>query len=193
MKDELDVLVQANKDKDRKYENVKQRLSKMKRESSSVLGSMRRTASTLSLRPSEADQGPVLPIGDEDSVSGADDPPPTRPTLSKNDMCKRLAATKWPRRKVFFSNDDFVDALTSHCESLYSQGIDKDEIAFSLNTDLMASDIASDYAAHKKQMKTLTLDGVIAAVSTCDKASKILSNNEKFSLITLEKNLWNPI
>ena len=187
LKDELEVLVQANKDKDRKYESVKQKLSKIKRETSSVVGSMRRTASTLSLRPSETDQGPVMPIGDDDSIAETDSPTVTRPTLSKNDMCKRLAATKWPRRKVFFSNDDFVDALKSLCDSLFSLGIDKDEIAFSLNTDLMASDIASAYAAHKKQMKTITLDGVLEAVSACDKASKILSDNEKFSLITLEK------
>ena len=51
----------------------------------------------------------------------------------------------------------------------------------------MASEIASDYAAHKKQMKSLTLDGVIETVIACDKATKILSNTEKFQLITQQK------
>ena len=186
LKEEVEILIRSSKEKEQKCLSLKQRLDKLKRESSTVLGSMKRTSSTLSLRGSEASHDKVLMLGADEYVEGADDDGGaeiTRPTLSKNDMHKRLAAAKWPERKIFHSFDEFIAALKSQATILYQQGIDYEEIAFNLNTAIMSSDLASDFAAHKKHRK-LTLENILNAVEACDKASTLFTNSEKFSLIT---------
>ena len=185
LKEEAEVLIRASKDKDLRCQSLKQRLGKLKRESSTVLGSMKRTSSTLSLRGSEASNDRVLMLGDDDCITAEGDGEGeiVRPELSKNDMHKRLAAAKWPERKIFHSFDEFIAALRSQAKTLYEQGIDYAEIAFNLNTALMSSELASDYAAHKKHIRSLTVDNILNAVAACDKASTLFTNSEKFSLI----------
>ena len=122
LKEEVEILIRSSKEKEQKCLSLKQRLDKLKRESSTVLGSMKRTSSTLSLRGSEASYDKVLMLGADEYVEGADDDGGaeiTRPTLSKNDMHKRLAAAKWPERKIFHSFDEFIAALKSQAKILY--------------------------------------------------------------------------
>ena len=119
-------------------------------------------------------------LGDEayQSSPSADQPRPT--TLTRDAMIKRLKHTKYPRRSVFYSFDGYVDALRSHVEALQKQGIDDTEIAIHLNAELLSSELGPSYAPYSRKMEPISLDGVFAAVKSCDKESSLLTGSEKF-------------
>ena len=190
LREEMDIVLQTLKDRETECEKLKRRFSTFKRNSTSVLGGMKRTSSTLSLRPSEASTGGINPVhdvlGELSDAADAETGAVARPSLSEGEMYKVLTSAKWPAKSVFFSFHEYLEALKTHADTLYDQGVDTQKIAISLNSDLMNGPIGSNYAAHSRLMKSITIKGVFDAIRACDKASKLLTNIEKFNLIKRE-------
>ena len=64
LKEQIEILIKATATKDAKYLSLKERMSRLKSGSSTVLGSMQRTASSLSLRPSDSSNDRVNIVGE---------------------------------------------------------------------------------------------------------------------------------
>ena len=184
LKEQIEILIKATATKDAKYLSLKERMSRLKSGSSTVLGSMQRTASSLSLRPSDSSNDRVNIVGE---TSDDDRDPPSSSShrsdddkMSRDKMLKRLRDCKWPQFKAFFSHDDFVAAIESQIKSIRKQGIDDDLIADNLHNNLIGSEVGSPYATHSQSRDTSTLEGVVESLVACDRVSGLLGKYGRF-------------
>ena len=176
-----------------KYGTMKTRLANFKKESNSVLGSMRRTTSTFSVatdvqRPTPNNR--VLPLLDEVLRTDEQGSREASPRPTRKEMIQRLKDNRWPKFKTFEGSiEQYVRALQSHIVHLLDFKVDDREVASNLHQELMNSDLSLRYHSHFKTMKVdgKTTAGILGALSACDTLATLLTNDEKFKRLTLTK------
>ena len=212
LREELEVLVKSNRDKEEKNRALKQKVSRIKFESRTFLGSMERTTSSLSLNsastdrvmalggPSRANDGQdfheglpgsngiSLPVNNDGAVHEDDGIAPdaahgrTRPSMRKMERLKALSFVKWPKFDVFGPQkmDEFIRQIESHVTNVYNQGIEMEEIAVCLHSELISGSLGDKYSTHTLGRDVNAIDGVLDALRACDTLSRFFNNHERF-------------
>ena len=91
-----------------------------------------------------------------------------------------LANVKWPKRKLYHSHEDFVDAVNDIAVSILNRGIPEDLLVVNLTTEIANSSFASHFHHLKKHHDTETVKGVIRAMRDLEWMDKMKSSHERF-------------
>ena len=213
LREEVDILIKSNRDKEEKTQLLKHKVSRMRYESRALLGSMERSTSSLSLNTNTTDR--VMALGGSSLQNGGLDAPTgipgtdgtinglpvtnnvtnhvihnatsnsrgrLRPTLNRMERMKALSFVRWPKFDVFGTEkiDEFIRQIESHISIVHSQGIELDEIAMNLHSELISSSLCDKYSTHATGKDVYSIDGVLDALRACDTISRLLNNHERF-------------
>ena len=91
-----------------------------------------------------------------------------------------LANVRWPKRNLYHSHEDFVDAVNHIARSILNHGIPEDLLVVNLTSEITNSSFASHFHNLRKHHDMETVKGVIQAMRDLEWMDKMKSSHERF-------------